>query len=341
MVTRRDHGRAAAAFLAPNFIGFAVFTLFPVVLSLVMAFTNWTLKRNVDIHFVGLRNFTDLLTDGRFWYFFGNTLILMLGIPLTIAGALGLALLLNDSLPLGRSTRWRGAGLCLAGAALSAAVLLAAGHADLALVTATAWLIAALGLAFDMVAFRTIFYLPTFTSGVAIYILWKAIYNPKTGPLNVLLSAFDIEGPAWLGSTFWAKPALILMGVWIGIGGTTMLLYLAALSNIPRDLLDAAAVDGAGPIARFRHVTWPQLLPTTFFVFIISIIGGLQGGFEQARVMTGGGPAGSTTTLSYYIYTTAFLQVELGYAAAISWVLFLIIFIATAINWRYGKDLDV
>jgi len=131
------------------------------------------------------------------------------------------------------------------------------------------------------------------------------------------------------------------MGVWTAIGGTNMLLYLAGLSNVPRELLDAAEVDGANRWARFRHVTWPQLAPTTFFISIISIIGGFQGGFEQARVMTGGGPAGSTTTLSYYIYNKAFQELDLGYAAAISWVLFAVIFTATALNWRFGKELEV
>jgi len=149
------------------------------------------------------------------------------------------------------------------------------------------------------------------------------------------------SGPQWLADVEWAKPALILMGVWMGVGGTNMLLYLAGLSNVPRELLDAASVDGAGGWARFRHVTWPQLAPTTFFIAIMSIIGGLQGGFEQARVMTAGGPAGSTTTLSYYIYNKAFQDLDMGYAAAISWILFAIVFVATAVNWKFGREIEV
>jgi multiple sugar transport system permease protein len=120
-----------------------------------------------------------------------------------------------------------------------------------------------------------------------------------------------------------------------------MLLYLAALSNVPLELLDAAEVDGAGPWQRFRHVTWPQLAPTTFFITVVSVIGGMQGGFEQARVMTQGGPAGSTTTLSYYIYNKMFQDLDMGYAAAISWVLFAFIFVATALNWRFGRNQEV
>ena len=178
-------------------------------------------------------------------------------------------------------------------------------------------------------------------------ILWKAIYNTKTGPINVAIAAlgdwlgFSWAGPNWLGSTAWAKPSLMIMGVWTAIGGTNMLLYLAALSNVPQDLLDAAEVDGAGRWARFRHVVWPQLAPTTFFISVMSIIGGLQGGFEQARVMTQGGPAGSTTTLSYYVYLKLFQDLDLGYASAISWILFAFIFVATILNWRFGKGLEV
>ena len=110
---------------------------------------------------------------------------------------------------------------------------------------------------------------------------------------------------------------------------------------MPQELLDASEVDGASRWQRFRHVTWPQLAPTTFFITVVSIIGGLQGGFEQARVMTQGGPAGSTTTLSYYIYNKMFQDLDMGYAAAISWVLFAFIFVATALNWRFGRDQEV
>jgi multiple sugar transport system permease protein len=423
------------------------FTLFPVVFSLWMAFTNWTLKPAVAFEFLGHRNFQDLLgmralgtelpelrwgylacglalfvglvgvlwanvanwrgvkpggvvltalglgalvlvlvrgghqgvviaglialillaaavvglwrlhplmwdsyepRDPRFWQFFYNTVYLMLGIPFAIAGSLAFALLLNDELPLGRrASRAAGALLCLGCGALTMLLVWYLGHRDFALLGGVLWAMAALGFACNVVSFRTIFYLPRFTAGVALMILWKALYNPKTGPINAALEALfrffgsDAEAPSWLSSVTWAKPALIFMGVWTAIGGTNMLLYLAALANVPRDLLDAAKVDGAGAWARFRHVIWPQLAPTTFFISIMSIIGGLQGGFEQARVMTGGGPAGSTTTLSYYIYNKAFMDLDLGYAAAISWVLFAVIFIATAINWKFGKSLEV
>lgn len=461
---------AVASFLLPNFIGFAIFTLAPVMLSLYMAFTNWSLKPAVEFEFLGFRNFADLLgvyplaqggsllrlgyivsailaatgllgslwanlsgwagvrignailggmgllilvlaalqqahqgvwvagfvilagglaamavseeewkpgrgilfpamlalgvlglaglnqahwvayesRDPRFWLYSYNTLFLMLGIPFGILGSLVLALLLSENIPLGSMrNRMAGAGLCLVSGAATLGILMALGFPNLGLLGGILWIVAALGLGLNVVAFRTIFYLPQFTSGVAIMILWKALYNPETGPINQILNmaframGLEIEAPTWLSSVAWAKPALIFMGFWIGVGGTSMLLYLAALSNVPQELVDASHVDGASTWQRFRHVVWPQLAPTTFFILIMSIIGGLQGGFEQARVMTGGGPAGSTTTLSYYIYNKAFQDLDLGYAAAISWVLFLVIFVATAINWQFGKNLEV
>ncbi|MGB2824668.1 MAG: sugar ABC transporter permease, partial [Phycisphaerae bacterium] len=291
--------------------------------------------------------------DARFWQYLYNTLYLMMGIPFSIAGSLMLATLLNNRLPLGP---WRKrlvhTALCLACGAVTMGLVWSLGYPNLGLLGGVFWLMAATGVAFNIVSFRTLFYLPTFTSGVALMVLWKAMYNPQTGPINAGLAAvLQSAGvgaeaasemlPQWLASVTWAKPALIFMGVWTGIGGTNMLLYLAGLSNIPLELLDAAHVDGAGWWARFRHVIWPQLAPTTFFISIMSIIGGLQGGFEQARVMTLGGPAGSTTTLTYYIYNKFFENLDLGYAAAVSWVLFALIFITTAINWRFGRELEV
>jgi multiple sugar transport system permease protein len=295
MTRRSNNWPAALLFLLPNFLGFLVFMALPVVFSLVMAFTNWQMTERAPLEFVGLANFRDLLADKRFWGFFYNTGYLMLGIPVSIAGSLLLAIVLSQ--------RLRG-----------------------------------------VVLFRTLFYLPTITSGVALFILWKAIYNPEFGPLNTGLQAlFDLVGfrgkpPDWLLAIAWAKPAIMLMGVWTAIGGTNMLLYLAGISNIPPELYEAAQIDGAARWAQFRHVTWPQLAPTTFFIIVMSAIGGLQGGFEQARVMTQGGPAESTVSLGYYIYMKGFEEYQLGYASAIAWIMFVLIFVMTLVNWRLGKS---
>lgn len=143
--------------------------------------------------------------------------------------------------------------------------------------------------------------------------------------------------PEWLASYAWAKPSLMIMAFWAAVGSNNMILYLAGLSNVPPELEEAAKIDGAGAWQKFWNVTWPQLAPVTFFIFIMSVIHGLQGGFEMARVMTKGGPAGSTTTLSYYIYSEGFETGRLGYASALAWVLFLIVLAVTLINWRFGS----
>ena len=195
-----------------------------------------------------------------------------------------------------------------------------------------------------IVIYRTLYFLPTICSGVAIYMLWKLIYNPDFGMLNAMITkagqllGLTLKGPYWLHDEAWAKPALIIMGVWQTVGGYNMILYLAALQGVPRDFYDAAEVDGANGWQKFWAVTWPQISPTTFFIAIMSVIGGFQAGFDPAYIMTGGGPNGSTTTLIYYLYNSAFSWNQMGYAAAIAWVLFVIVFAFTILQWRfYGK----
>ena len=151
---------------------------------------------------------------------------------------------------------------------------------------------------------------------------------------------FDAPGlapPKWIYDYNWAKPSLMIVGLWGAIGSNNMLLYLAALSNIPDDLYEAANIDGASRMQKFWNVTWPQLAPTTFFIAVMATIGGLQGGFEIARVLTQGGPDGATTTLSYFIYQTGFQEGRLSYASATAWTLFILILCLTLINWRFGN----
>lgn len=157
---------------------------------------------------------------------------------------------------------------------------------------------------------------------------------------NLPLLAGDNEGltpPLWLQTPFWAKPAIMLMGLWGAIGSQTMLLYLAALTNVPGELYEAADIDGAKRSQKFWNVTWPQLAPTTFFVFVMGIIGGLQAGFEVARIMTQGGPAGSTTTLAYFIYAEGFETGRLGFSSAVSWTMFILVLAVTLFNWKFGN----
>ncbi|HQY88674.1 MAG TPA: sugar ABC transporter permease, partial [Tepidisphaeraceae bacterium] len=146
-----------------------------------------------------------------------------------------------------------------------------------------------------------------------------------------------LRTPQWLTDIRWAKPSIMIMGFWAAIGSNNMLLYLAALSNVPQDLYEAADIDGASRFQRFWNITWPQLAPTTFFIVILGVIGGLQGGFETARIMTNGEPAGQTVSLAYFVYNQGFVTGALGYSSAIAWALFLMVVVVTLFNLRFGS----
>lgn len=181
--------------------------------------------------------------------------------------------------------------------------------------------------------FRAAYFLPTITSAVAAATVWRWIYEPNFGLLNSLLYAIGVQHPpTWLSSPAWAMPALIVLGVWQGLG-FQMVIFLAGLQGIPAHLYEAAAIDGADWWARFRHITLPLISPTTFFVLIISVIGSYQV-FDSAFVLTEGGPGYATTTLVYYIYEYAFQFFKMGYAAAMAWILFAIVFVLTVLQFR-------
>jgi multiple sugar transport system permease protein len=184
--------------------------------------------------------------------------------------------------------------------------------------------------------FRTAYFLPVVSSMIAVALVWSWIFNPEYGLLNYLLRAwFGVQGPAWLDDTTWALPAMVIVTVWKGLG-TSMIIFLAGLQNIPGDLYHAATIDGAGVWRRFRNITLPMLSPTTFFVLVITLINAFQV-FEQTYVLTKGGPANSTLTLSYYIYQNAFQYFQMGKAAAVSYVLFAMIFLVTLVQFRVQK----
>lgn len=181
---------------------------------------------------------------------------------------------------------------------------------------------------------RAVYYLPAITSGVAVSMAWRLIYNPDFGLLNYLLSKIGIQGPAWLSDTKWALPSLIIMAIWAS--GATMILYLAGLQGIPRELYEAAELDGAGPFQKFTKVTLPMLTPTIFFNIVISLIGSLQI-FTEPYVMTGGGPQYSTYCYSLYIYENAFRYFKMGYASALAWIMFIIILVLTILQVYLSK----
>lgn len=179
--------------------------------------------------------------------------------------------------------------------------------------------------------FRTIFYLPSVISGVAVAIVFAWIFNFRFGILNYFLSLVGIPGPNWLGHPRWTLWAFVLMSLW-GIGGN-VIIFLAALQGVPVPLYEAAKIDGAGNWRRFWAITLPMISPAILFVLIMGVIGTFQT-FTQSYVMTGGGPANATLFYLLYLYRNAFNWFEMGYASAMAWVLFLVIMVCTLLLWR-------
>lgn len=179
--------------------------------------------------------------------------------------------------------------------------------------------------------FRTIFYLPSIISGVAVAIVFSWIFNYRFGVLNYLLSLVGVSGPNWLGHPRWALWAFVLMSIW-GVGGNVVI-FLAALQGVPRSLYEAAKIDGATGARSFWNITLPLISPAILFVAITGVIFTFQT-FTQAFVLTQGGPANSTLFYLYYLYKNAFNWFEMGYASALAWVLFLIIILCTTLLLR-------
>jgi multiple sugar transport system permease protein len=196
-------------------------------------------------------------------------------------------------------------------------------------------LLVALGLNLKLpgsILLRTAYFAPYITTLAASALIFQWIYDPRAGLIDSILYAIGVQDPpGWLNSTRWAMPALIIFGIWRQVG-FNIVLFLAGLQGVDRSLLDAASVDGAGPWARFFHVTLPLISPTTFFVVVITTIGSFQV-FDQAYVMTNGRfyPNNATNTLVGYLFQKAFIDVgsNIGLASAVAWVLFLLVFAVT------------
>ena len=181
---------------------------------------------------------------------------------------------------------------------------------------------------------RVIYFVPAVSSSVAIALVWRWIYSKDFGILNAFLSWFGVAPLNWLTSETLAMPAIIVMSVWWSVG-TNMLIYLAALQGVPEQLYEAAELDGAGTWGQFRHVTFPMITPTTFFLLILGTIGSLQI-FDIFYVMTQGGPNYATTSLVMYVFQNAFEYLEMGYASAVAWVLFFIILLLSLVQLRFS-----
>jgi ABC-type sugar transport systems, permease components len=185
--------------------------------------------------------------------------------------------------------------------------------------------------------YRVIFFLPAIVPVVASAVVWSYVFNPQYGVLNNVLSKVGIDGPAWLSSPDWSKPALIILSAW-GVGNL-MVILLAGLQDVPVDLHDQAKVDGASSVSRFRHVTLPFLSPHLLFALVTGLIAGFQY-FTPVFVLTGGtgSPAGSTMVSSLYLYQNAFSFFRVGYASAMAWVLFVITAVVALVTFKFvGK----
>jgi multiple sugar transport system permease protein len=178
---------------------------------------------------------------------------------------------------------------------------------------------------------RTLFYMPSVVSGVAVSVLWSYIFNPRFGIVNWILSWFNIKGPGWLASPDWALPALIIMSLW-GVGGG-MIIYLAGLQSIPTTLYEAATIDGANRWQQFLRITLPLITPVIFYNLVTGIIGTFQF-FVQAYVMTNGGPANATLVYNLYLYKNTFRFGRLGFGSAMAWFLLLLVLVLTLLIFR-------
>lgn len=297
---RRRRTLIAYSFLAPNFIGFAVFTLVPVLFAIGLSLFEWNGGDMSRMKFVGLENYANIINVSKvaekgLGYFFNrvdlgialkNTVFYtVVTVPLTIICSLALAILLN---------KIRGA-----------------------------------------VAFRAVFFFPYVASMVAICVCWSFMLM-KNGPINQMIMALGIDfNKSWTADSTMAMWSIILVSVWRNMG-YYMVIYLAALQGVPRELMEAATVDGAGRWKQFIHVTLPQLRPTTFFVSVMMIISCFKI-FDVVTIMTDGGPGRATKMLVTYIYDEAFVKIRYGQASAISMILLVIVLVVTIIQFRSEK----
>lgn len=182
--------------------------------------------------------------------------------------------------------------------------------------------------------YRTIYYLPSVLSGVAVALLWRWIFSPDFGLINSFLASFGIRGPGWLGDSEWALPSLILMSLWYVGGG--IIVYLAGLQGVPTELYEAAEVDGASSWSQLVHVTIPMITPVLFYQLVTGIIAALQV-FTQALIMTNGGPHDATLFYMLYLYRNAFQYFKMGYASVLAWVLFVYILLLTILVFRSSQ----
>jgi multiple sugar transport system permease protein len=290
MAAPRREGVAGYAFLSPWLLGLMGITAIPMIGSLILSFTNYDLLSPwSELEFVGVRNYARMFTDDpHYWHAVSVTVIFaVVAVPLKLAAALGVAVLLNKER--------RGTGL-----------------------------------------FRGLFYLPSLLGGsVALALVWRAMWNDE-GAVNGFLALIGINGKNWINEPDYALHTLVVLAVWQF--GAPMVIFLAGLKQIPKELYEAAAVDGAARWRAFWHITLPGLSPVIFFNLVLETINGFQG-FTSAYVVSGGtgGPVDSTLMYTLYLYQSGFTDYEMGYASAMAWVFLIAIAVITAVLFSTGK----
>ena len=183
--------------------------------------------------------------------------------------------------------------------------------------------------------YRAIYFVPVVAPTVALALLWGWLYEPNFGIFNAVLRVVGIHGPAWLGTTRWALPSVIIMAIWAGLG-FQIVIFLAGLQAVPQEYYEASAIDGANSLQKFRHITLPLLSPVTFFILVTGMIGTFQD-FSLVWVLTGGGPANSTQLIVMYLYGLAFRLQRMGLASAVAYSVFIVIVGLTILNFIFSK----
>lgn len=285
---RRGDIIAGYCFIAPPIIGFLLFSLIPIIFSVVMSFNQYNFFTG-EMSVVGFYYYLKAFTDPIFGQALLNMLIALVGLLVQIVITLGVAFLLCYNVK-------------------------------------------------GQLAFRVLFFIPSMCSSVAVTMVWKWVYNTDFGILNDLLAVFGIGKVAWLTDQSIVMIAMVIQGIWMGIGGG-MVMYIAALKNAPVQYYEAAEIDGANGWYKFIHITVPIISPTTFYILITTIISTLQD-FTRYRLMTDGGPDNASMTPVLYIYQVAFTSrydYDYSYATALSWLLGIIIMALVFVNFSTSK----
>ncbi|MFC4024716.1 carbohydrate ABC transporter permease [Oceanobacillus longus] len=275
-------------FIGPMLIGSTILVLFPIVASFFLSMTDWNFVTGLDgANFVGLANFTALLSDTVFLKGLANNFLLLLVVPIGLFASLLLAVIINKKV-------------------------------------------------YMKDTFKVIYFMPYISSTVAIALVFQVLFHPTAGPVNQILLSLGIENPPlWIADINWALPSVMIIMIWTQIG-FQLILYIAALQNIPKELYEAAEIDGASTWYQFRKITVPLVTPTTFLLLIQGLVHTFKV-FDLVKVLTNGGPANSTNIPVLYLYQQAFEQLKTGYASAIAVILFLLLIGFTLIQWLGQK----